>query len=127
MRKIGVAEYMKAHGVNISSTAAASLKKQSDEAAYSLFGVDGFDYMVDHFLDDSDQVGYGIVPTNTGLKTETANAVAIALVEGDDVICIDTDDGAVFLWLVQTGNSERKVIAKNIEQFVDMISVKEQI
>ena len=126
MRKIGVAEYLKARGVNISSTATASLKKQSEEATYSLFAVDGFDYMVDHFLDDSDQVGYGISPTNAVLKTEATDAVAIALVEGDDIICIDSNDGAVFLWLVQTGCSERKVIAKNIEQFVDMISVKEQ-
>lgn len=126
MKRIGVAEYMKARGVTISSTATASLKKQSEEAAYSLFAVDGFDYMVDHFLDDSDQVGYGIIPTNLVLKTETINAVAIALVEGDDVICIDSDDGAVFLWLVQTGNSERKVIAKSIEQFLGMIKIKEQ-
>lgn len=125
MRKISVAEYMKARGVTISSTAAASLKKQSEEAAYSLFAVDGFDYMVDHFLDESDQAGYGIIPTNAVLKTEAINAVAIALVEGDDVICIDIDDGAVFLWLVQTGDSEHKVIAKNIEQFLDMIKVKE--
>lgn len=121
MKKTFIADYLASCGIMLSREAAAALQEKAEATEFSLFAAGGYDYMVDYFLDDSDQIGYGITPTNDILNTVSIGAIAIALVEGDDVICIDIADKSVFLWLVQTGDGEKTLIAKNIEQFLGMI------
>lgn len=85
---------------------------------FSTFTVSGFDYAVDHFLDESDQPGYGLVRTNAILNLDDSNQLAIALVEGDDVICMNTDDHSINIWLVESGRGERMPVADSLNAFL---------
>ena len=88
---------------------------------FSLFSVDGQEYMLSHFFDNSDELGYGLTKTNHILKTENTNMVAIAIVEGDDVVCINTTDNSIWLWCLQTGNGEFVKIINSFEEFKSMV------
>lgn len=118
MGKSETIEYLKARGIKSARLTFEQLAKQATSTHYSLFTVNKFDYMISHYLNDSDQIGYGIIPTNNVLKTESIDAIAIALVEGDDVVCINLKDNSIFLWLIQSGNSERLTVATSLEDFI---------
>ena len=79
---------------------------------------DGFDYMVSHFLDKSEKMGYGLIVTNETLETEKTGKLAIGLIEGDDVICLDPQTGRISLWLIQSGNGECINVAETFQDFM---------
>lgn len=85
---------------------------------FVLCSVDGFDYIVSHFLDSSEQLGYGLIPTNEILKTDKGDRLVIGLIEGDDVICMDIPSGVISLWMIQSGNGESLKVADSFEEFL---------
>lgn len=82
------------------------------------FTVKRDDYAIHHFLDGSHRAGYGAKKTNDQLKTDDTDYVAVALVEGDDVVCINVKDGSVLLWLIQSSKGEMIKIADSFSDFL---------
>lgn len=93
---------------------------KSTECSFIPFTAKQEDYAVHHFLDESGKAGYDVEKTNKLLKTEGTDFVAVALVEGDDAICINTKSGHVVLWLIQSGNGEMIPVAKTFTDFIKM-------
>lgn len=87
---------------------------------YIPFTALGYDYAIHHFLDLSDTLGFGLFPTNKQLRLVGTEFTAIALVEGDDIVCIEAEKGFIYLWLLQTGNGEKILIANSINEFLKM-------
>ena len=84
---------------------------------YKLCSVHDFDFVISHFLGNSDRMGYGVIPTNRVLKLDGSNTLVIALIEGDDVICIDVSKGEIFIWMIQTGAGEYVPLADSFKDF----------
>lgn len=74
--------------------------------------------MVSHFLDLSERSGYGLIVTNETLKTASGDALAIGLIEGDDVICMDIPSGTILIWMIQSGNGEFIKVSDSFEEFL---------
>lgn len=53
------------------------------------------------------------------MRTTGSQITAIGLIEGDDVICINSLNGAIFVWMIQTGNGEYIEVAKSFEEFIN--------
>lgn len=113
-----IKDYLVASGIQSVEIEKLLTEDMSDQMEYIPFSADGFDYAIHHFLDSSDIPGYGVFQTNAILGLEGTEQFAIALVEGDDVICLDKKDGSVNLWLIQTGNGERIRIAPSFRAFL---------
>lgn len=115
-----VNEYLKARGVNDALLKAIICEGPAMPNEFIPFSANGIDYAIHHFLDDSDIAGYGLIQTNAILNLNDNNSVAIALVEGDDVVCINTDNGSVYLWLIQMGHGERIQLANSFDEFLQL-------
>ena len=87
------------------------------------FFVNGECYGVSHFLTVSKIDGFDIKKANQHLGLDKGNIMAIALVEGDDVICLDLVTGEVFLWMISCGDGEKILISKTFDMFLDMIKI----
>ena len=94
------------------------LRYSPDEYNFTLCASDGFDYAVSHFLDKSEKKGYGLIVTNEALKKGLGHQLAIGLIEGDDVICLDPKTGQISIWMIQTGNGEHLVVAESFNDFI---------
>ena len=97
------------------------LQNGISENEYLLCSADGYDFLFSHLLDESELAGYGLIITNQYLHTQAGHEVAIGLVEGDDVICIDVRDGTINLWLVENGSGEHIKVASSFFEFWQMI------
>ena len=97
------------------------LERGFPQHQYRLCSAKGYDFMVSHFFDESDEAGYGLIPTNHNLHSDLEHQVAIGLVEGDDAICVNPKDGSINLWLVENGNGEHITFAPNFKSFWKMI------
>ena len=86
------------------------------------FSVNGECYGVSHFLSVSNIEGFDIQKANKNLGLDKGNIMAIALVEGDDVLCMNIKTGEVFLWMISCGNGEEVLVSKTFTEFLDMIS-----
>lgn len=82
--------------------------------------VEGFDFVLSHFFDDSDMPGYGLIITNQILGLDAGNKMAIGLIEGDDVVCMDILTGQITVWMVQTGEGEDVKVADSFREFQKM-------
>ncbi len=87
---------------------------------FQLCSLNGFDYMVNHLFDASERLGYGLIPTNRVLNTDKTSCIAIGLIEGDDMICMDVFSGEIFLWMIQTGEGERLRVASSFKEFMEL-------
>lgn len=83
-----------------------------------MFNVMGMDFVISHFLGFSNVPGFDLIMTNAMLPSRKEYMVAIALVEGDDVVCLNSDDNSISIWLVQTGNGEYLKVASSFELFL---------
>lgn len=97
------------------------LKAKQFPQEYELLQVEKEDYMFSHFLDDSGKAGYDLIKTNKALGTEKGDYVAIGLFEGDDVVCINVNNQAVYIWTIQTGDASFKFIGKNFDELLSKI------
>ena len=88
---------------------------------FKLCSVRGFDFMVSHFLDNRSKMGYGIISTNKQLELDDTKYLAIGLIEGDDVICLDLISGAIYLWMIENGDGEFFKVAKSFGSFIKMV------
>lgn len=119
-------EYLKSRGINDALLSSIICKGPSQQTEFIPFSAGGIDYAVHHFLDDTDLAGYGLVQTNTILNLNDTYFIAVALVEGDDVICVNTENGSVCLWLVQTGRGEWITIADSFASFLELATSKSE-
>lgn len=55
------------------------------------------------------------------LKMEYGPGIAIASMAGGDTVCLNTDTGEVYLWLLETGVWEKIHAANSVKEFVEMI------
>lgn len=91
---------------------------------FKLCSVKGFDFMMSHFLGQSDEAGYGLIPTNHILGLDGSNQLAIGLLEGDDVVCMNLDDGSINLWLLEMADGKRINVAASFKELLEMCSEK---
>ena len=110
--------YLDRRGVKDRCYRSFVLRDSPDEYNFTLCTSDGFDYVVSHFLDKSERKGYGLIATNEALKKGLGHQLAIGLIEGDDVICLDPKNGQISIWMTQTGNGERLVVANSFIDFI---------
>ena len=89
---------------------------------FKLFSTSNQDYMISHFFDESNTLGFSLIMTNDILGIDKTNMVAIAAVEGDDIICLNAADNSVWLWCLQTGNGEYVKISDTFKTFAQMIT-----
>lgn len=85
------------------------------------FFVGGECYGVSHFLTVSNIDGFDIKKANQHLGLDKGSVIAIALVEGDDVLCLDLITGEVFLWMISCGDGEKILVSKTFNMFLNMI------
>lgn len=90
------------------------------ETTSKVCSVEGFDFVLSHFLDNSDIPGYGLIITNQILGLDEGNKIAIGLIEGDDVVCMDILTGQITIWLIQTGEGEDIKVADSFREFQEM-------
>lgn len=114
-------EYLKDRGVKDQDYLHFMKNNPEKLDEFSVCRVDGFDFRVSHFLDESDKLGYGLVVTNQQLKLDNTKYLAIGLIEGDDVICLNLENGTVALWLVENDDGNWLQVADSFADFVDMI------
>lgn len=117
MKQYNLEKYLNSKGV-LDNTYRKFLLDDNSDLEFKLCSVSGFDFMVDHFLDKSDIKGYGIIPTNETLKLTETTFLAIGLIEGDDIICMDVTTGKIILWLIQTGTGEHLLVADSFADFI---------
>lgn len=86
------------------------------------FCIGSEEYEISHFLAKSDIDGYDIRKVNACLNTDTTENVIFAVVIGDDVLCYNTKTKAVFLWLVQTGDSSILSVSDNLTKFLKSLN-----
>lgn len=111
--------YLKKQGVTDKDFFSFMLGTKDKDLCFKLCSVDGFDFMVSHFFDDSEQSGYGLISTNDMLKTTGSQFTAFGLIEGDDVICLNSSNGAIYIWLIQTGNGEYIKVSSSFKEFIN--------
>lgn len=114
-----ISVYLKKQGITDKEYLAFMLETKNEDLCFKLCSVDGFDFMVSHFFDNSNKRGYGLIPTNNILKTTGSQFTAIGLIEGDDVICINSLNGAIYVWMIQTGNGEYVEVSKSFAEFMN--------
>lgn len=97
------------------------LKAGVMEREYRLCQAEGTDFMFARLFDESDVPGYGLIRTNQSLHTDEGAQIAIGIVEGDDIVCMDVFNGTISLWLIENGDGERLKIADCFKQFWNMV------
>ena len=85
------------------------------------FTADGEEFGLSHFLGKSDIPGYDIEFVNNALNLNRSSNVAIALAVGDDIICYNKRTHKVYLWMVETFNGKKKLIANSLDEFIKNI------
>ena len=90
----------------------------------AIFKVKSENYAITHFLSKSNIDGYDIVSVNDNLGLSNTSIVAFALVMGDDVLCYDTHDKKVFIWLIQTEDGKKIMIEDSLSDFLNRIIQK---
>ena len=113
-------EYLQNRGVTDKNYLNFVLKEKTRGEKFKLFLVDGQPYMLSHFLDASDELGYGLIETNDVLGLTDTEMLAIALVEGDDVVCINSTDNSIWLLSFQSGGG---TLLRIVDTFCDFLSM----
>ncbi len=114
-----IISYLRFRGVNDLFYQNCLLYKEISSLRFKPCTIDRFDYLVSHLLDKSNKAGFGLIPTNNVLKTENTNYIAIGLIEGDDIVCMNLLEGYVCIWMIQTGNGEYIKIANSFKDFIN--------
>ena len=114
-----IVAYLKECGVNDGEYFSFLIEKKYKDLNFKLCSVDGFDFIVSHFFDDSTQSGYGLIKTNDILKKNGCHFIGIGLIEGDDVLCINSLTGTIHVWLIQTGNGEYIEVSRSFKSFIE--------
>ena len=114
-------EYLEKRKVSDLSFIQFIISECTKQKPYKLISVNNQDYMVSHFFDSSNQIGFSLIKTNEILDTNKTNMIAFAAVEGDDIICLNTADNSIWLWSIQTGNGEFVKISDTFKAFAQMV------
>lgn len=115
-----LSKYLKERNVTDKNYLNYIMAEDTENEEYKLFMVEEQAYMLSHFLDSSEELGAGLIKTNGVLGLENTNLIAIAVLEGDDVICIDNADNSVWLLSFQSGNKELFYVTETFDEFRTM-------
>lgn len=88
--------------------------------------LNGHVYSVQCFMGESQELGFDIEKSNDLLEQESIvpeHFVAVGLLQGDDVICIEKGTGFVYLLLIESGDGEIVKVADTIESFIRKINL----
>lgn len=88
------------------------------EVEFVSFSAMNMDYEIDHFLDESEEMGYGYECTNRIIKND--RLVIFGIVEGDDALCFERHSGNVVLWLIQSEDGKIIPVASSLTDFLNM-------
>lgn len=83
----------------------------------------GLEFQVSVIFSDNGKYPLSIEQANKNLGFQTGNEIAIGLLEGDDIICMDISSGAIYFWLIENGDGEKIRIASSFKEFIELISV----
>lgn len=84
------------------------------------FTYNGEDYIISHFLGNSEIIGYDIIAANKQLGLEKSSFTAIAVLLGDDIVLMDKT-GDIYIWLLENGDGEKIHIASNFHDFINLL------
>ena len=79
--------------------------------------VGGDEYEVYYIMSLMDEDGFDIEQINQNVGTGSGNIVTIGLVEGDDLLCVDTQDNSMYIKLIENGDGEMIKVANDYEDF----------
>lgn len=99
------------------------LSKSTQKSEFKLFFVNNQEYMISHFLDESNVLGHDLIATNDILKTTETDMLVFAMVEGDDAVCLNLSDNSIWLWRFESYDTNFIKIADSFGEFID-IAVK---
>ena len=95
------------------------LNNRQTECTFKLCSVNKFDFMVTHFLDATNRIEFGLMKTNSILNLDETEWLAIALIDGGDVICMNTKSEKIYLWLIQSGDASFLKVANSFSEFLE--------
>lgn len=117
--KVKIYEYLNKIGLNNEQYNDFISSYVAEDTAYTLCTINGFDFIVSHFFDETEENGYGLIPTNNLLRFPNEGQLAIGLIEGDDVICLNIKNGEVGIFMIQTGDGEYIKVADSLNEFLE--------
>ena len=79
------------------------------------------DYTVEYLLSCSVIDGRDIIKANKNLTFDDGDIIAIAVVAGDDIVCMNVKTKEVLLYLIETGDMKYLHIADDFAEFCKMI------
>ena len=86
-----------------------------------------FDFMVDCFFDNSEERGFGLIPTNEHLCSSDKKYIYIGAIRGDDLICMDIETGKIKLWLIENGDGEMIEVAGTFAAFLEAVTGEKHV
>lgn len=116
-----VIEYLTARGVKNRQLLGIYLKHPFGLLEDANLNIKGETYTISHFLSKSDIMGYDIRKVNELLKLNSTDRVAFAVVLGDDILCYNIKSRKVYLWRVQTGDSEEIASSESLTKILKSI------
>ena len=120
MQQIPLIEYLQKRNITDSVYLEFVLSKKKTMAKFKMFSVNNQEYMLSHFFDASDLPGFGLVEINRLLNTENTSLVAIAAVDGDDILCMHVTDNSVWLWCMESDDGAIIPVATSFDNFKKM-------
>lgn len=83
--------------------------------------VDSYEYCIYYLAGLLDEDDFDIEEINRNVGTDTGNLVTIGMVEGDDILCINTDNKNISLKLIENGDGELVQISNSYKEFKKLL------
>ena len=83
----------------------------------------GMEFQVTVIFSDNQKYPLSIEQANINLGLQNGNDVAIGLLDGDEIVCLNCATGAVYFWLIENGDGEKIKIASSFTKFIELITV----
>lgn len=122
MRSSKLLKYLRARGVNDNAYIDFCCNGIIKGEKFELCSINELDFVVDHFFDGSDEIGFGLIQTNEVLNTSAGKLLSIGAILGDDIICMEIETGKIMLWLIQNGDGETVEVADTFAAFLEAVT-----
>ena len=127
MRSSKLLKYLRTRNVSDNTYIDFCCNHLMEGEEFVLCSINEFDFVVDHFFDESNEIGLGLIPTNEILNTSTGKILSIGTIQGDDIICMDIETGKIKLWLIENGGGETIEVADTLASFLEAVTNKNHV